>query len=125
MEAFALGRPVISTCIAGIPELVMNGENGWLIPAGDVERLADAMQQVVTSEPLALQSLGQSGRVRTLERHEIAIEAGKLKQLFSTALSGASRDGQSVAMISPTSHAGTSEGATPADPLPEVSVRER
>ena len=59
MEALALGRPVISTCIAGIPELVVNSENGWLIPAGDVERLADAMQEVVTSEPLALRGLGQ------------------------------------------------------------------
>ena len=89
MEAFALGRPVISTCIAGIPELVMNGENGWLIPAGDVERLADAMQQVVTSEPLALRGLGQSGRARTLELHDVATEAGKLKELFSAAISGA------------------------------------
>jgi colanic acid/amylovoran biosynthesis glycosyltransferase len=125
MEAFALGRPVISTCIAGIPELVVNGENGWLIPAGDVERLADAMQQVVTSEPLALQSLGQSGRARTLELHEIATEAGKLKELFSMALSGAGRGGRSVAMISPASRTPTSGAPTPADPLPEVSVSER
>ena len=35
MEAFALGRPVISTYIAGIPELV-DREPGWLVPAGDV-----------------------------------------------------------------------------------------
>ena len=103
----------------------MNGENGWLIPAGDVERLADAMQQVVTSEPLALRALGQSGRARTLERHNIATEAGKLKELFSTAISGAGGGGQSVATISPTSRARTSEGPTPADPLPEASAAER
>jgi colanic acid/amylovoran biosynthesis glycosyltransferase len=90
MEAFALGRPVISTCIAGIPELVVNAENGWLIPAGDVDRLADAMQEVVTSEPPALGALGQNGRARTFERHNTATEAGKLKQLFSKAIS----DGQ-------------------------------
>jgi len=83
---------VISTCIAGIPELVVNSENGWLIPAGDVERLADAMQEVVTSEPFALRGLGQNGRARTFERHNIETEAGKLKQLFSKVISGTAAD---------------------------------
>ena len=36
MEAMALRRPIISTYVAGIPELVTEGESGWLIPAGDV-----------------------------------------------------------------------------------------
>ena len=35
MEALALGRPVISTWVAGIPELVESGKCGWLVPAGD------------------------------------------------------------------------------------------
>ena len=35
MEAMALRRPVISTYVAGIPELVRDGEHGWLVPAGD------------------------------------------------------------------------------------------
>src|ERR1019366_4076899 len=39
MEAYALGRPVLSTFIAGIPELVTPGHNGWLVPAGSVEAL--------------------------------------------------------------------------------------
>ena len=39
MEAMALRRPVISTFVAGIPELVQPGEHGWLVPAGDVEAL--------------------------------------------------------------------------------------
>ena len=43
MEALALGRPVISTYVAGIPELVEPGRSGWLIPAGAVEPLAAAM----------------------------------------------------------------------------------
>src|SRR5690348_8438632 len=40
MEAMALGRPVISTFVAGIPELVHTGEHGWLVPAGDSEALS-------------------------------------------------------------------------------------
>ena len=41
MEALALGRPVISTYVAGIPELVEPGQCGWLVPAGSVEALAN------------------------------------------------------------------------------------
>ena len=44
MEAMALRRPIISTFVAGIPELVHPGEHGWLVPAGDVEALVGAMQ---------------------------------------------------------------------------------
>ena len=43
MESLALGRPVITTWVAGIPELVRAGENGWLVTAGDVGELASAM----------------------------------------------------------------------------------
>ena len=44
MEAMALRRPIISTFVAGIPELVLPDEHGWLVPAGDVTALASAMQ---------------------------------------------------------------------------------
>src|SRR5262245_57875009 len=44
MEAMALRRPVISTYVAGIPELVRPGEHGGLSPAGDVEALSHAMR---------------------------------------------------------------------------------
>jgi len=44
MEALALGRPVISTYVAGIPELVEPGVCGWLVPPGSVEALAMAMR---------------------------------------------------------------------------------
>ena len=51
MEAMALRRPVISTFVAGIPELVHDGENGWLVPAGDVDALADAMIDCLAAAP--------------------------------------------------------------------------
>ncbi len=86
MEAFALNRPVISTCIAGIPELVQNGANGWLISAGDVEGLADAMQQALTSAPADLLALGRNGQTRTRTFHDATVEAGKLRELFGAVL---------------------------------------
>lgn len=47
MESLALGRPVISTYVAGIPELVIPGESGWLVPAGSVEALVNTMKTVL------------------------------------------------------------------------------
>jgi colanic acid/amylovoran biosynthesis glycosyltransferase len=85
MEAMALGRPVISTYIAGIPELVHNGVNGWLIPAGDVQALADAMRDVVEHDDHALAAIGVRARERAVARHSIDIEARKLLAHFHAA----------------------------------------
>jgi colanic acid/amylovoran biosynthesis glycosyltransferase len=82
MEAMALGRPVISTFVAGIPELVQAGENGWLVPAGDVEALADAMQDCLESSTERLDVMGLSGCQRVLQRHDVNVEAAKLAGWF-------------------------------------------
>ena len=82
MEAMALGRPVISTFVAGIPELVQAGENGWLVPAGDVEALADAMQACLESSAERLDAMGLNGRRRVLQRHDVNVEAAKLAEWF-------------------------------------------
>lgn len=82
MEALAMERPVISTFIAGIPELVIPGENGWLVPAGDVEALVMAMRQALETPVDRLQEMGHAGRARVLERHSIQTEAAKLTGLF-------------------------------------------
>ena len=82
MEAMALGRPVISTFIAGIPELVRPGHEGWLIPAGDVDALAQAMRECLAASPERLLALGRAAHARVLERHQVDTEAGRLKRLF-------------------------------------------
>jgi colanic acid/amylovoran biosynthesis glycosyltransferase len=87
MEAMALRRPVISTYVAGIPELVRDGKEGWLVPAGDVDALAEAIRACLAMSPAALARLGEAARLRVLERHDIDIEAGKLAQLFASASS--------------------------------------
>jgi len=83
MEAFALGRPVISTYVAGIPELVKNNENGWLVPAGSVDELVIAMRSALSSSPHILTNMGEKGRQSVLEQHAISTEAKKLSDLFS------------------------------------------
>lgn len=69
MEALALGRPVIASRIAGTPELV-DESCGWLIPAGDVEAIADAMIAALTAQPALLDDMGQKGRARVLADHD-------------------------------------------------------
>jgi colanic acid/amylovoran biosynthesis glycosyltransferase len=83
MEAMALGRPVISTHIAGIPELLEPGINGWLVPAGAVEPLVDAMTAVLTADPAELAAMGRAGAARVALRHNIGIEVKKLAGLFA------------------------------------------
>jgi glycosyltransferase involved in cell wall biosynthesis len=83
MEAMALGRPVVTTYVAGIPELVTTPECGWLVPAGDVVALADAMCACLRASTERLTALGQAGRGRALARHDADVEAGKLRRLFA------------------------------------------
>lgn len=85
MEAMASARPVISTYVAGIPELV-RPENGWLVPAGDAEALAEALRALARTPRERLAAMGLAGRDRVLERHDIDREAAKLAGLFGAAL---------------------------------------
>lgn len=86
MEAMAAGRPVIATYIAGNPELVLPGENGWLVPAGDVGALADAIIDASHADTERLVLMGAEGRRRVFQRHDIDTEAGKLAALFRAAV---------------------------------------
>jgi len=82
MEAMALRRPVLTTYIAGIPELVRHGETGWLFPAGDVEALAAALEACLAATPAQLEAMGEAGHLRVLARHAVDTEAAKLAQLM-------------------------------------------
>lgn len=82
MEAMALRRPVLTTYIAGIPELVELGRNGWLFPAGSIDALTAAMEDCVSKPVGALREMGEAAHLRVLERHSIDIEAAKLARMF-------------------------------------------
>jgi len=82
MEAMALRRPVLSTYVAGIPELVRPGREGWLFAAGDVDALVAALEEMLATAPATLEAMGRAAQVRVLERHAIDTEAAKLARLF-------------------------------------------
>jgi glycosyltransferase involved in cell wall biosynthesis len=62
MEAYAVGRPVIGARIGGIPELIREGETGFLFESGDVESLADALARVREHSGPALSQMGRAAR---------------------------------------------------------------
>ncbi|MHA6691277.1 glycosyltransferase family 4 protein [Devosia sp. A449] len=82
MEAFALGRPVISTPIAGIPELV-DAQCGWLVTPGDHAQLVAAMEAALTASPAQLAMMGQEGRRRVERQHDRRVLAEQLQTLFA------------------------------------------
>jgi glycosyltransferase involved in cell wall biosynthesis len=82
MEALALGRPVISTYVAGIPELVEPGVCGWLVPPGSVESLTEAMRAALQWPVEKLEQMGKVGAFRVAQQHDAAMEASKLAALF-------------------------------------------
>jgi glycosyltransferase involved in cell wall biosynthesis len=83
MEAMALRRPVLATCIAGVPELVQHGETGWLCPPGDVDALAAALEELLSRPAAELQAMGEAGHARVLERHCVDASAARLAGLFA------------------------------------------
>ncbi len=82
MEAMALARPVIATFVAGIPELVVPRQTGWLAPAGDAPALAAAMKEALEADPAVLARMGEAGREQVLRRHNAAMAAAALERLF-------------------------------------------
>jgi glycosyltransferase involved in cell wall biosynthesis len=84
MEAMACSRPVIATRIAGVPELVRDGQDGWLVAAGNAIELAAAMRQCLEADTQQLESIGSTARLRALERHDVDRSAQQLRQIFET-----------------------------------------
>jgi glycosyltransferase involved in cell wall biosynthesis len=83
MEAFALRRPVVSTYVAGIPELVQSDVNGWLVPAGSVEDLANAIRKVLQMPTDILAQMAVQGTLVVEGQHNVTKSAYKLAALFS------------------------------------------
>jgi colanic acid/amylovoran biosynthesis glycosyltransferase len=102
MEAMALRRPVIATYVAGIPELVRPGQDGWLVPAGDVIALVDAMQACLEMSADDIICMGKNGHDRALTLHDAEAEARNLQKLFSLSVNDL-KDGEIAPHISASS----------------------
>jgi len=82
LEAMACERPVIATLNGGVPEIVLDEVTGMLVPGGDVDLLAEALELYIRDEHLR-RSHGAAGRARVIERFHIDRCAGEYLDLFA------------------------------------------
>ena len=86
IEAAAAGRPVVATCVGGIPDVVQHGRTGLLVPPGDAPALAKAMWDVLSAPDLA-QTLGHAARRMAQERFSLGDQIDRTLALWSEVVS--------------------------------------
>jgi len=82
MEALAVQLPVIASELSGIPELVIPGRTGYLVPQADPQALADAIEHVYRN-PIEAKSYSENGRISVLNDFNLDKSADQLSSLFS------------------------------------------
>ncbi|HZK67402.1 MAG TPA: glycosyltransferase family 4 protein [Chloroflexota bacterium] len=70
LEAMSAGKPVVVTPVGGIPEVVQSGRNGFLVPARNETRLADALVRLLV-DPHLREEMGRSARERVVESYSV------------------------------------------------------
>jgi glycosyltransferase involved in cell wall biosynthesis len=70
LEAMAMGKPLVSTPAGGIPEMIDEGKNGYLVPMRDARALADALVKVL-SDPARSRAMGDASRAIVEQRFTI------------------------------------------------------
>jgi glycosyltransferase involved in cell wall biosynthesis len=81
MEAMSSQVPVLTTRIAGVPELVEDGVSGRLVPPGDVDAFAKALDALLSDADLR-QAYGAAGRAKVVAEYDAAQEARWLSELI-------------------------------------------
>lgn len=91
LEAMAYGLPVVSTRHSGIPEVVRDGENGYLIPHADPTLLATAISRLFAGDAAHFASLSQAARQTVIEQYSTAANRDSLQASYHEALHLAAR----------------------------------
>ena len=83
LEAMALGLPVIASAVGGIPEVIEDGLDGYLISPGDVASLTKQSQAIV-EDPHMLRTIGERARQRVAAEYSIQTVAQRHKILYES-----------------------------------------
>jgi glycosyltransferase involved in cell wall biosynthesis len=81
LEALACGTPVVATAVGGIPEQIIEGETGFLLPAGDAAALAERLTQLAQS-PALVRAMGSAARRDAACRFSLERMAGEYQKLY-------------------------------------------
>ena len=82
MEALALRRPVITTWVAGIPELV-DAQVGWLSPPSDATALANAIRAALDTPVATMRDMGDVGKLRVRAMHDSMANGAAMLKLIT------------------------------------------
>lgn len=85
IEAMAAGKPVVATNGGGVPEIVIHGETGLLVPMNDAAAMADAICNLL-ADPATASRMGEKGRKRVLEQFTIAHTVEKVQRVYEKLL---------------------------------------
>lgn len=82
LEAYALKRPVLAAAIGGIPEMIEPEQTGWLFKPADVDALAAAMQQVMSTPVDRLKEMGVRARERVEQDYSMSAYTSRMLELY-------------------------------------------
>ena len=85
LEAFAFGKPVIATAVGGIPDLVSDGVDGFLVASGDANALAEHLIALY-GQSATLEGLGRAGRHKVETKYAPAIVVASVEALYRDCL---------------------------------------
>jgi glycosyltransferase involved in cell wall biosynthesis len=85
IEAMASRKPVIATRVGGMPEIVLDGETGLIMPPEDPPALAAAIQSLL-GDPARRQAMGEAGRCRVEEHFTLPTRIHRLESLYGDVL---------------------------------------
>jgi glycosyltransferase involved in cell wall biosynthesis len=91
IEALAAGRPVVATRVGGVPDVVREGEDGFLVEPGDVDGLAERLARLA-ADPELRERLGAAGRARVIPRYSVARLVDDIDLLYRSLLASAGGD---------------------------------
>lgn len=87
LEAMASGVPVVGSRVGGIPEMIVEGETGLLVPSHNASALADAVESIVR-DPTRARAMGQAGRRRAGQAFSVGAHAERVQGIYDAVLDG-------------------------------------
>jgi glycosyltransferase involved in cell wall biosynthesis len=92
IEALAAERPAVATRVGGVPDIVRDGVDGYLVAPGDTDQLAERLARLAR-DPSERSRMGAEGRARVLERYTVPRLVDEIDVLYRSLLAGASPAG--------------------------------
>ncbi|OPY80557.1 MAG: Capsular glucan synthase [Syntrophorhabdus sp. PtaU1.Bin153] len=85
LEAFACAKPAVATKVGGVPEIVIDGVNGFLVLPERADLLAGAMEKLIESPSLGI-SMGKAGYQKVITEFDFDVQAAKLMEVYTRVL---------------------------------------